>query len=101
MLVLVDHFCGPTHHNVILRSGDSGQYIDTVSREVSSLFGPVVDAVSPAGVHHMLSVVFVQDDQIPLAKTQECGICPSCEIKIIYRDKTLSSWFSSPKIHLQ
>lgn len=65
-----------THHYVILRPGDRGQYIDTVSGEVSSLFGFVINAVSPARVHHMLSVVFVQDDQIPFGETQECGINP-------------------------
>lgn len=59
------------HHNVILWSGDGGQHIDAVSWEVSSVFGPVVDTVSPTRVHHVLSVVLVQDDQIPFGETQE------------------------------
>lgn len=32
----------------------------------------------------MFSVVFVQDDQIPLGETKEGGIYPCCEIKMTY-----------------
>lgn len=73
--------CGPAHHDVVLRPGDGGHHVDTVSGEVPSLLGPVVDAVSPAGVHHVLSVVFVQDDQIPLGEAEECGLYPCFEVK--------------------
>ena len=64
-----------THHYVILRPGDGGQHIDAVSREVSSLLGPVVEAVSPARVHHVLPAVLVQEDQISLGETEERGLC--------------------------
>lgn len=64
----------PTHHQVVLRFGDGGQNVDAVGGEVAPLLGPVVDAVGPAGVHHVLAVVLVQDDQIPLGEAQEGGI---------------------------
>ena len=72
----------PTHHDVILWPGDRGQDVDAVGGEVPSLFGPVVDAMRPARVHHMLAVVLVQDDQVSLRETQEGGVYPSCILKI-------------------
>lgn len=74
-----DYCSEPTHHYIILWSGDRGQHVDAVSREVPSQFGPVIDAMRPARVHHMLSIVFIQDDQIALGKTQEVGIYPGCQ----------------------
>lgn len=36
------------YHNIRWRSNDCGQHINTVGREISSLFGSVVDPVCPA-----------------------------------------------------
>lgn len=48
-----------THHQLVLRSGDGGQDVDAVGREVASVFGPVIDSMSPAGAHHLFSIMFV------------------------------------------
>lgn len=74
-----------SYHDVVLRPGDGGQHVDTVGREVSSLLGLVVDAVCPAGVHHMFSVMFIQDDQIPLTETQKGGVNASCRTEVTAR----------------
>lgn len=74
-------FCN-THHDVVLRPGDGGQHVDAVCGEVSSLFGFIVDAVSPARVHHVLSIVLNQNDQITLGETQEGGVHPRCRIQV-------------------
>lgn len=74
-----------SYHDVVLRPGDGGQHVDAVSREVSSLLGLVVDAVRPARVHHMFSVMFIQDDQIPLTETQEGGVNASCRTEVTAR----------------
>lgn len=69
-----------THHQLILGSGDGGQDVDTVSREVASVFGAIVDAMSPPGVHHMFSIMFIQKDQISFGETEEGGVDSSCEV---------------------
>lgn len=81
------------HHDVVLRPGDGGQHVDAVCGEVSSLLGSIVDAVSPARVHHVLAIVLVQNDQIPLGETQEGGVHPRCQIQ---EKKRLSSASSEP-----
>lgn len=48
-----------THHQLVLGSGDGGQDVDAVGREVASVFGPVIDSMSPAGVHHLFSIMFI------------------------------------------
>lgn len=70
-----------THHQLILGSGDAGQDVDAVGREVASVFGPVVDAMSPAGVHHVFSIMFVQNDQISFGEAEEGGVHSHCEVK--------------------
>lgn len=73
-----------THHQLILGSGDGGQDVDAVGREVASVFAAVVDAVSPARVHHMFSIMFIQNDQIPFGETEEGGVDSCCEAKQTY-----------------
>lgn len=63
-----------THHQLILGSGDGGQDVDAVGREVAFEFGPVIDAMSPARVHHVFSIMFIQDDQISFGETEEGGV---------------------------
>lgn len=70
-----------THHQLILGSEDGGQDVDAVGREVASVFGPVIDAMSPAGVHHMFSIMLIQNDQIPFGETEEGGVDSHCEVR--------------------
>ncbi len=61
-----------SYHYVLLRAGHGGKDIDTVSREISSLIGPFIDAVRPPRVKDLLSSVLVQHDQVSFQEAQEC-----------------------------
>ncbi len=61
-----------TYKNLSSRLVDRGQDVDTLSREVSSCIGADTGSVAPPTLHHILSVVVVQLNQVTLAETQEC-----------------------------
>lgn len=83
-VTLVDASRDLTHHQLVLGPGDGGQDVDAVSGEVASVFGSVIDAVSPARVHHVFSIMFIQNDQIPFGETEEGGVDSRCEVKEKY-----------------
>lgn len=60
-----------TYHNLPRWHGDSGHDIHTVSGEVPTLLGPLIDAIGPARVHDLLACVVVQDDEVSLGKAEE------------------------------
>ncbi len=51
---------------------DGGKDVDTLSREISSCIGADTGSVAPPTLHHILSIVIVQLNQVSLAETQEC-----------------------------
>lgn len=60
-----------SYHYVLLRLGHGGQDIDTISWEISSLTGSLIDAVCPTRVENLLAGVLIQQDQVSLQEAQE------------------------------
>lgn len=67
-----------SYHYVLLRSGHSGQDIDTISWEISSLTGSLIDAMCPTRVENLLTGVLIQQDQVSLQEAQERWLLPNC-----------------------
>lgn len=65
---------GGSDHELLLGLDHGGQHVDTVGREVSSLPGPLIDAMRPARIKDLFARVLVQHNQVSPLEAEEGGL---------------------------